>query len=57
MNPIIFTFNIRQSVYRQFGLKNYNHIKDYFGIHLLPIVTLNSDGIEQRGAKLSKRVQ
>lgn len=56
MNPIILTFNIRQSVYRSFGLTLFKHIKDNFNIHLLPIVTINEDGIEQRARRLSKKV-
>ena len=56
MNPIILAFNIRQSVYRHFGLSFFKHAETIFKMHLLPIVTELDDGIEQRAAKLTRKV-
>ena len=44
MNPIILAFNIRQSVYRTFGLSLFQKAKSH-GIYLLPIITTSDDGI------------
>lgn len=56
MNPIILAFNIRQSVYRLFGLDFFIHAQKLFNMHLLPIVTHLDDGIEQRAAKISRQL-
>ena len=45
MSTIVFTFNIRQSVYNNVGLKPFIHIKNNHRIHLLPIVTSLTDSI------------
>lgn len=56
MSQVIFTFNIRRSVYKNFGLSFYEHASRSFGMHLLPIVTSLDDGIEHRALKLSQQV-
>lgn len=56
MSNIILVFNIRQSVFRHFGLHFYRHAKTLFNMHLLPIVTLPDDGIEQRALKISREL-
>ncbi len=45
MSTIILAFNIRHSVYRQFGLSLFQHCKTKYNMHLLPIVTLPEDSI------------
>ena len=55
MNPIILAFNIRQSVYRAFGLSLFQKAKQY-NVHLLPIVTESNDGIEDRARKLNRQI-
>ena len=56
MNPIILAFNIRHSVYQQFGISLFKHAQEKFGMYLLPIVTDLDDGIEDRAFKLQKEV-
>lgn len=37
--PVVFVFNIRRSVYENFGTTHFNQIKKrYQNIHLLPII-------------------
>jgi|688.fasta_scaffold472598_2 hypothetical protein len=56
MSTTILAFNIRHSVYRQYGLSLFEHVKRNYNIHLLPIITLPEDYIEQRAMKLKNKV-
>lgn len=55
MHPVILAFNIRQSVYRTFGLSLFQKAKQY-NLHLLPIITTSTDTIEDRAKKLNKQI-
>ncbi len=55
-SPIIFVFNMRRSVFEQFGLVHFRHISDKFNIRLLPIVNNLNDGIEQRAIQINKKL-
>lgn len=56
--PFIFTFNIRRSVFEQFGTSLFhsiNHLKLQSGnLLLLPIVNNLNDGIEIRAQSFSR---
>jgi hypothetical protein len=55
-NPIIFTFNIRQSVFTHLGLNSFQHLAKYHDVHLLPIITTHVDTIESRAKKISQKL-
>lgn len=37
--PILFTFNIRRSIYESFGLAHFQTARKMLGCNLLPVVT------------------
>ena len=53
MNNIVFTFNIRQSVFKNLGINPFQHINSLYGFHLLPIVTQLTDSIDNRAKQIS----
>jgi hypothetical protein len=55
-NPIIFVFNMRRSVFEQFGLTHFSHISEKFNIKLLPIINNLNDGIENRASQINKKL-
>lgn len=56
--PFIFTFNIRRSIFQQFGLSLYKNIANLklqsAPLLILPIVNNLNDRIENRGQYISK---
>lgn len=60
MRPIIFTFNIRRSVFESFGLTFFEHLRKIRvndqSLTLLPIVTTPYDNIEARAQELARKL-
>ena len=53
--PILFTCNIRRSVYESFGLSHFKQIK-YYGMEIVPVLTDPNSGIEKRAAILKNNI-
>ncbi len=53
--PTLITFNIRRSIYQNFGLKHFDHLRPFF--HLIPVINDHSAGIEDRAAVIVNKVK
>lgn len=53
--PILFTCNIRRSVFDSFGLSHWKHLR-YHGLQIVPVITNHSSGIETRADVLKTNI-
>jgi triacylglycerol esterase/lipase EstA (alpha/beta hydrolase family) len=53
--PVLFTCNVRRSVFESFGLTHWKHLK-YHGLQIVPVITDQSSGIETRADILKKNI-